>query len=77
MDWKYKYKIPDQVFIVEGDNKLYIDLNNQHCLEILINELRKKRTILIEEFLFKEENKNLIQKGNYKYVNEIIMCFHN
>ena len=77
LDWKDKYKIPDQVFIVEGDNKLYIDLNNQHCLEILINELRKKRTILIEEFLFKEENKNLIQKGNYKYVNEIIMCFHN
>lgn len=47
------YFLPGQVLLVEGDNKLYIDLKNQICVEILLEKAFKKggSPIILEEVI--------------------------
>lgn len=72
-DFKEKNKLSDQVLLVEGDNKLLIDLNYLPTARLLISETKNKACTL-EEFIFDSSNP-LIKKNNEPYCNEIILCY--
>ncbi|MBR5955475.1 MAG: lantibiotic dehydratase family protein [Bacteroidales bacterium] len=73
---KYKNEVglPDEVLLTVGDNKLYINFNKEYSLDLLCEELTKKKVITLEEFLYSSSNKNLVcsKDGSY-YTNEIIL----
>lgn len=47
---KKKYNFPDEIFIVSGDNKLYVNLSCPKSRLTFVNEIKKGKTITIERF---------------------------
>ena len=43
--------IPSQVVLVEGDNSLYVDFTNELSVLTFLNEISKKNSFIIEEFI--------------------------
>lgn len=75
--WMNTYKLPRKFLLVEGDNKLFIDLENKYLVDILLDEFKKKKTLHIEEFCYTNDKANLVSHDGQPFTNEIIMCFHN
>lgn len=67
-------RIPRFASIVEGDKELLIDFKNEYCLNLLKEELLKKKTLVLKEFLQQPQNCFLQDKSG-KYTNEIIIPF--
>lgn len=76
-EWRKKYKMPSKFLIVEGDNKLYIDLKNCNLISVLLEEFKKNKNLQIEEFCYSNDKKNLVTRGGKPFTNEIIMCIKN
>lgn len=67
-------KLPHFFYIVEGDNTLLIDSDNNEMREILLSELKKKKELIITEFL--DESFSSVFKNNdlsKSFSNEIIV----
>jgi len=46
-----KWHLPKYVSLVQGDNTLLVDLENEFCLQMFMNEIRTKHEIVLEEYL--------------------------
>jgi len=70
-----KNQIPTTLTIKQGDNQLPIDIRNTNCLKILMQDLKKYKSLILEECLFNENN--LVVKGpEGAFTNEIIIPWH-
>jgi thiopeptide-type bacteriocin biosynthesis protein len=70
-----KKNIPENVTISHGDNQLPIDIRNANCLKILIQDLKKYKSLVLQECLFNESN--LVVDGpEGAFTNEIIVPWH-
>ena len=74
LEWKQNKKIPDQILIAEGDNKLYIDFGNPDLIRVFLSLLKRNGVLLLEEFLFSQHPNNLVQRESDWFTNELIMC---
>lgn len=54
-----KWNVPQFVSIVQGDNELFIDTSNQSFLEILLNEIKQDKILILKEWLYGKENNNM------------------
>lgn len=75
-EWQKKWKLPDLILLVEGDNELIINLKNQLSLSLFISEIRKREQIILKEFLFNENTHFVRDKSGNAYTNELIMTLH-
>lgn len=75
--WREKYSIPKRFCIIEGDNKLYIDCDNSLLKNVFLEEFKRKRNLMIEEFMYSENKKPLVIRDGEPLTNEIIMFFNN
>jgi thiopeptide-type bacteriocin biosynthesis protein len=67
--------IPNSITISQGDNQLPIDIRNTTCLKILIQDLKKYKSLVLQECLFNENN--LVVAGpEGAFTNEIIIPWH-
>lgn len=73
-DWRRKNNIPNEIEIVEGDNRLYIDFRDGQLTKVFINYLSARKTLTIEEFLFTNTSIPLVKRGKNWFVNELIVC---
>lgn len=71
--WKLKQRIPDEILITLGDNQLYINSTKNILLKFFICELKKKRPIILEEFLYSSKNINLVESQEGFFANELII----
>lgn len=61
-----KYEIPQYVYIYENyEEKMIIDIHNEFALAILVDEIKKKREVIITEIIYDTDNNEI-------YCNEII-----
>ncbi|WP_020607100.1 lantibiotic dehydratase [Spirosoma spitsbergense] len=67
-------KMPRYVTLVEADNELLIDLESQYACRILRDKLRKRRKIVLAEFLGMPEN-CFVSDGGGRYTNEVVIPF--
>jgi thiopeptide-type bacteriocin biosynthesis protein len=67
--------IPNSITISQGDNQLPIDIRNTICLKILIQDLKKYKSIVLQECLFNENNL-LVNGPEGAFTNEIIIPWH-
>lgn len=74
--WKVENKIPNLVELVEGDNRLLIDLTSEISIEILCNSIKNSMLFSIEEFLF-TDNEIVINQENKSFCNQFIVSFYN
>lgn len=70
---QYKLDLPNEVVLTEGDNNLYINFSNKKLVDVLINEFSKKKPLVLEEFLYDKNNKNLVNTKNSFYTNEVLL----
>ncbi len=72
IDWRTQLNMPLHVVLVEGDNELLVNFEDELSIKMLVNSIKKREKIVLEEFLF--DTKNLVIKdtnGN-GYTNEFI-----
>lgn len=74
LDWKEQHKLPNLVQITEGDNKLLIDFRERLLVKTMLNEVKRKKIIFMEEFLFANSEQNLVTRNDECYTNELIVC---
>ena len=72
--WQQEKNIPGKILLTEGDNKLYINLNNYHHVKMFARSIRNKKEFYLEEFLF--EQGSAVNDKNKFYTNEIIIGFY-
>ncbi|MCF6308127.1 MAG: lantibiotic dehydratase family protein [Flavobacteriaceae bacterium] len=68
-------KIPSLVYLVDGDNKLLINLKNLSSILSLFQLVKNKKFFILEEFLF-ENAKIGINTDEESFVNEFIFSFY-
>jgi len=68
--------IPEKILLMEGDNELLIDTSSKKDLIQLIDILKKKKTIVLTEFLFDPLNSFVKDNTGESYANELIIPVH-
>jgi thiopeptide-type bacteriocin biosynthesis protein len=48
-EWRKKHHLPESFLLAEGDNELYIDINNPLLFEIFKNSIKEKNWIVLKE----------------------------
>ena len=74
-EWLFNRNIPNYVYLVEGDNKLLINFSNSSSIEVFLSEIKFKKSLIFEEFLF-TENDFCEEKDKESFVNEVIFSFY-
>ncbi|WP_333596835.1 thiopeptide-type bacteriocin biosynthesis protein [Chryseobacterium flavum] len=71
-------KVPANFIIADGDNELVINLDSIIALEIFFNEIKKKKSVIIYEWL-PNELKSIIRspESKYSYNNEFLFLKKN
>lgn len=71
--WENEYFVPRHLYIINGDNRLLVDLRNELCLQLLINELNKspKRELFLTEIEGEIDQRTLF--NNEFYFSEIVV----
>jgi lantibiotic biosynthesis protein len=65
--------MPRHVVMTSGDNELLLDMDNLLNVKILVQEIEKKQSVLLQEFLFENENCIVKDVNGNGYVNELII----
>lgn len=73
-EFKEKLKIPKLVQLVEGDNKLLINLENITSVKMLFDSIKNRGIFQLEEFLF--DTNSPVRKNNDNSCNEFVISFH-
>lgn len=68
-------RIPELVYLVEGDNKLLINTRNLSSIKMLLSLIKNKSFFFLEEFLFSENAICKDSDGN-RFVNEFVFSFY-
>ena len=71
---KQMYRLPDHLLLLEGDNELYIDLNNLTGAKILLKELSKKN-LVVSEYIYDSFQSAVSGTNGEIYNNEILIPF--
>ncbi len=74
-EWRSQYSIPQLVYLTDGDNVLFLNLDNIQCLKILFSLVKKRFNFKLTEFLF-DPNNLIIKSDEGDYLNEVILCFY-
>lgn len=73
--YQKKHNIPNTVIAIDGDHKIFIDFNKKINIPSLIEFAKKKKNIVIEEFLF-DYNKSITKSDDGLFCNEVIFTFY-
>lgn len=68
-------QMPTEVIIPDSDNELYLDLEDTQCQRLLLEEIAKRKQIVLEEFLFRNDS-GIVHRGKDRFTNEVIFAFH-
>lgn len=71
-DIRQKYKICQKVTLSEGDNELYVDLENLLSIRTFLSRAKKYAKLTLSEFIF-GSFQSPVTDGNYQYANEFII----
>ena len=71
---KLMYRLPDHLLLLEGDNELYIDLNNPTGAKIFLRELSKKN-LVVSEYIYDSFQSAVSGMNGEIYNNEVLIPF--
>lgn len=73
-DIRQTLRLPRYVSITSGDNELFIDLDNESCVHLLVTTLLKKEEITLQEILQTPDRCWITGPGG-RFTNELIIPF--
>lgn len=71
-NFKKSWKIPDLIFLIEGDNKLFFDLSEDIYAKLFINIVARKNEIIITEDL-RQYYSGIVNENGNEYYSELIV----
>jgi len=74
--FKIRRNLPDEVILVEGDNKIYIDLKNDLSIKMLLSSIKNKTHFRLREFLFSSKNGIVKDENGNVFCNEFVFSFY-
>jgi lantibiotic biosynthesis protein len=75
-DWQAQWKLPSQIVIADGDNELFLNLDNTMHQRLLLAELKKRTSVEIHEMLFAPDAGVSDPLHWQQYANEVVLCWH-
>lgn len=75
-EWQNERDIPDKILWVDGDNELYVDMNNPSSIRAWLSVVKKRSLLYLEEFLFNPKTA-VVQGPEGVFTNEFIFSFYN
>lgn len=70
--WRNQLLIPSKVVLADGDNELLINFEDELSVRMLVASIKKRDRMVLEEFLFTEDQLLIKDKNGKGYVNECI-----
>lgn len=74
-EWRQKNKIPAYVVLEDGDNELFIDLENPLLVRTLFSVIKNRDMFQLQEFLFDNETA-AVKSDEGSFNNQIILAFY-
>jgi thiopeptide-type bacteriocin biosynthesis protein len=74
--WRKQWNMPPLLIVADGDNELLIDLKKPFSVAILLNTIKNKDTVTLEEFLFEPDDLLIKDNAGNGYTNEFIALLH-
>jgi thiopeptide-type bacteriocin biosynthesis protein len=68
-----RYELPRFVLLSEGDNELFIDMENETCLQLLKDRLTKRKLVKLVEFLSTTDRCFVQNSRGEKFASEIVI----
>jgi len=75
-NWQKEKQIPRFVMLPDGDNELFVDMENSLSIQTLISAIKKRPTFQLEEFPFDKENGIVTNPSGLAFTNEFIFGFY-
>ena len=72
--WRIKHGLPQYIQLVEGDNTLLVNLKNITSFQMLLQSLKNKPQVILEEFLFTEDT--VVKNESGSFTNQIVVAFY-
>lgn len=70
--FRSKWRIPDLVTLTEADNELFIDFNSKLSVTTFLDYIKRKKLIVLREFLFDDSQSVVKDRDGNSYNNECI-----
>jgi thiopeptide-type bacteriocin biosynthesis protein len=70
-----KFHLPNEVSLIDADNELYINWENPVLIRCFLDIIKKRKEIVLKEFLFNSE-KSYIKTKDGSFNNQLILCYH-
>jgi lantibiotic biosynthesis protein len=70
--WREKHKLPRHIALADGDNELYVDLDNELSVAMFVSTIKKRSQIQLIEFLFDAEKCPIRNELGEPYVNQFV-----
>ena len=74
--WQVSLQLPDEVELIEGDNKLLISFKNKTSVNMLLHTVKNRTRFILEEFLFNRPGIVKDGEGN-SYCNQFVITHFN
>ena len=74
-NWVIKHSIPNTIILKEEDNTLLLYLNQRICIDILIEKVKRYRSVILEETMFPDKKVFPVTDGQNSYCAEIFIPF--
>ena len=73
--WQNGRNIPDKVVLADGDNELFVDMNNSLSIRAWLSGVKKRPVFQLEEFLFNPKTA-VVHGPEGVFTNEFIFAFY-
>lgn len=70
-----KFKLPQRVVLADGDNELYVDLQNAHSLNVFRKTVKKRPSANLVEFGYEMENALIKNNQKQAFTNQMVIVF--
>jgi len=74
-EWRNSKEIPQYVELVDGDNKLFVDLNNVLQVQMLFSVIKQRDTFTLQEFIHLPDKAIVHDEQGNCYTNQAIFTF--
>lgn len=75
-NWRMEKQLPRYLVLPDGDNELFIDMNNSLSIQTLYSIIKKRPSFQLEEFPFDKNNAIIRNEKGECYTNEFIFGFY-
>jgi hypothetical protein len=75
-EWRNNYSLPQYLLLPDGDNQLFVDMENALSLRALFSVIKKRQIVSFVEFLFEPDNAVVRDTSGNPYLNQCIVTFY-